>query len=385
MEIEYDKEIDILLRQARKGEVASVGDSRFQVLNSTSDHFDADEISAFAENALPEKAKARYIAHFADCDSCRKNLSNLISLNAETEGEFVPVEKIAAVPSAVSWYRRIFAFPNLAYTMGGLLAVFGGIIGFIAIQNFNDSRSSEISQISEKAQVSREMTAENKSPLNEPNSSGSANTNSATVYSSNTAANSSADSSMMNSNMSVAAKPNVSATLAPKDELSRENNLSAANKSNGFSLNEQEQSRKESPIVSAPAEPQAAAPPPADKKTKPESRAQSDSSSNNDQVADLPLNGRQSGELQKNRVLDAPAAKSKPSESTNAESVTVRGKNFTRRNNVWFDTSYKDQPVVRITRGTKQYKNLDKDLRGIAENLGGTVVIVWKEKAYRIQ
>ncbi len=315
MEIEYDKEIDILLRQARKGEIASVGDSRLQIPNSTSDHFDADEISAFAENALPESAKARYIAHFADCDSCRKKLSNLISLNAETEGEFVPVEKIAAVPSAVSWYQRIFAFPNLAYTMGGLLVVFSGIIGFIAVQNFNDSRSSEISQISEKAQVSREMTAENKASLTEPSSSGSANTNSATVYSSNTAANSSADSSMMNSNMSVAAKPNVSATLAPKSDLNLESNLSAANKdSSGFSTDGQERKNKNEDLPPAPVTAQRQAekqplPSPADKKLESEIRAQSDSAADDRQMSELPLNGRQSVELQKSRDIGCAAGK----------------------------------------------------------------------------
>ncbi len=397
MEIEFDKEIDAILRRARTGRtVSATENSKFQIpdagLNqdSASEHLDADEISAFAENALPEKTKSRYTAHFAYCDSCRKKLSNLISLNGEAEIEIVPVKETATILSTPPWYRRIFAFPNLAYTMGGLLILFGGIIGFIAVQNFNNSQVSEISQINEKAQINREAASENSIPSSEPNSTIVLDTNSTSAFSSNTMANSPAGSSMMNSNMSVAAKPNVSAVAAPKSELNNEGDLSAANKnSRVFSPDGQEQTRRndDSLVAAAPAERRAEKQPPssADKKLEMESKAKSDSSSIENQIAELPSNGRQSSELQKGRVLNAPMAKSKPSESTSAESATVRGKNFNRRNNVWYDAGYNDQPLTRVTRGTKQYKNLDKDLRGIAENLGGTVIIVWNGKAYRIQ
>ena len=51
----------------------------------------------------------------------------------------------------------------------------------------------------------------------------------------------------------------------------------------------------------------------------------------------------------------------------------------------WVDSEYRGQATTNISRGTNEYKKLDSGLRGIVENLGGTVVIVWKEKAYRIQ
>ena len=66
MELEFDKEIDALLRKARSGtSVAGRGE-----------HLDADAIAAFAEGALPAAARKTYTAHFADCDSCRKALSH---------------------------------------------------------------------------------------------------------------------------------------------------------------------------------------------------------------------------------------------------------------------------------------------------------------------
>ena len=75
MELEFDKEIDALIR----GRGVSAGDS------PPKGHLDADEISAFAENALPERTRTLHMAHIADCDRCRKILSNLIALNAEAE------------------------------------------------------------------------------------------------------------------------------------------------------------------------------------------------------------------------------------------------------------------------------------------------------------
>ena len=80
MELEFDNEIDALLRKARDDRGVLVGDTAKL-------HLDADEISAFAENAVPDSAKRAYMAHFADCDGCRKTLSGVILLNSEAAVE----------------------------------------------------------------------------------------------------------------------------------------------------------------------------------------------------------------------------------------------------------------------------------------------------------
>jgi hypothetical protein len=67
------------------------------------------------------------------------------------------------------------------------------------------------------------------------------------------------------------------------------------------------------------------------------------------------------------------------------EAISVGGKTFKRENNVWYDSTYRGQATTNVARGTNEYKKLDAGLRGIAENLGGTIVVVWKQKAYRIQ
>ena len=85
------------------------------------------------------------------------------------------------------------------------------------------------------------------------------------------------------------------------------------------------------------------------------------------------------GETQK------PKLSSPNSSGTTTETMNVSGKTFNRRNNVWIDSQYKGQSTTNITRGTDDYKKLDSDLRQTVERLGGTVVIVWKTRAYKIQ
>src|SRR5215204_3236112 len=147
MEFDFDKEIDTLLRKAQRDAPVYVGDF------AGSRHLDADEISAFAENAMPEKSRALYMAHLADCDRCRKILSNLLMMNSEA----APTLAAAAAPSVITiaerdlpWYRKLFLFPNLAYLMGGLVLVFGGFLAFTIIRQTGMNDSAAVSQVADK-------------------------------------------------------------------------------------------------------------------------------------------------------------------------------------------------------------------------------------------
>src|SRR4051812_27677807 len=143
MELDFDKEIDTLLRKARSETEAATA-------VPVSAHFDADEIAAFAENALPEKIRQTYIMHFAECDRCRKILSQSILLNVEAVQDAAPL--IAApVVETIPWYRNMLRLPVLAYTMGTLTLLFSGFLGYMVWQNTNGSRSSEVSQVSDRS------------------------------------------------------------------------------------------------------------------------------------------------------------------------------------------------------------------------------------------
>ncbi len=370
MELNFDKEIDAILRKARESEFA------FVASNSPS-HLDADEISAFAENALPELAKQHYIAHLADCDACRKKLSDLILLNAESEIENVHAEEIVPIFSAIPWYRQLFVFPNLAYTMGALVILFGGIIGFTVLQNLNPSQNSEVSQSTERPNDTKEKTSEGISVQPATNSTNIANMsfNSNIAVAASPTTENNAVSNKIASNLNAKQeqkKPTVLLSETPRDESPREDDASSL-----ALLKDKKDAAVDREMAGSVPE------------NKPETKKEVERSMSGSvdvvksapspsKLKDLPVNGRSTDSI-------STSAKQRKNSQPAIETTTVSGKTFKRRENVWYDAAYNGQGTTNITRGTKEYKKLDKDLRVIVENLGGTVVVMWKEKAYQIQ
>jgi len=387
MDFEFDKEIDALLRQAAQGEtVFATADSKSKIQNPKSFHLDADEISAFAENALPEKTRAAYMTHLADCDRCRKILSNVISLNAESESEVVYAEEKEIIPAPIPWYRKLFAFPNLAYTLGALILVFSGIAALTILQNSNNLRNAEVSQVSERMPNGKGMSSDGDAMPVESYSNSMMNSNMimSNAASMNTASNSSASVSNFSIPFApaITANSNASARKESDKDLKDEPKATAPQK-------EPADSAKTDDSVPAGAPP----PKPRENNYEVENEAQKQQPTQNSIAQNQTNISPDSRNVQRlpSATLRAENKNKKIEESRNDtqeksnETNTVGGKTFKRTNNAWYDSAYKGQPTINITRGTKEYKKLDSGLRGIAENLGGTVVIVWKEKAYRIQ
>src|SRR6185369_611570 len=81
---------------------------------------------------------------------------------------------------------------------------------------------------------------------------------------------------------------------------------------------------------------------------------------------------------------------SKDDESKNeSETKTIAGRRFQKRGTTWMDTGYNSSmPTLTLSRGSESYRALVADepaIRTIADQLDGTVVIVWKGKAYLIR
>jgi hypothetical protein len=86
-----------------------------------------------------------------------------------------------------------------------------------------------------------------------------------------------------------------------------------------------------------------------------------------------------------------PAAKDERSKKEDSEETLTRsvgGRQFRQRGGAWVDTAYSSsRATVNVHRGSEQYRALVADEPGIgniADQLGGTVIIVWKSRAYRI-
>ena len=71
------------------------------------------------------------------------------------------------------------------------------------------------------------------------------------------------------------------------------------------------------------------------------------------------------------------------------ESRSISVRRFTRQDNVWIDTDYNPpRATTIINRGSDQFRALVADepgIRAIADRLSGAVIVVWKNRAYRIQ
>src|ERR1700730_7520946 len=86
MKQDKNNQIDILLRSLARSER---GDSPLESTRenrAVSDHLDADELNCFAEGVVPAPARARYIAHLVDCESCRGLVVSLTQASGAAAG-----------------------------------------------------------------------------------------------------------------------------------------------------------------------------------------------------------------------------------------------------------------------------------------------------------
>ncbi|MEJ7623639.1 MAG: hypothetical protein WKF34_06570 [Pyrinomonadaceae bacterium] len=369
MELEFDKEIDAILRKGRAGPGESV---------TATGHLDADSIAAFAENAMPQQARLAYTTHLADCGRCRKQLAFVATAPAEESTTSVAPASAPAVGITAAWYSGLFQKQNLALAMGALVVAFGGILGFIAIQNSRVDQNASVTQVTEQEQQRGGPFSHETAPMANANMAANiatpmqqaaGNTNAADSIASGMAASAASNSALSVTNSQ--SKPR---------ELAR--------------LDEQAEAQAAGKLASAP-------PPPAltldGDATTMTSEKKSDADDAADKEKDVSANLRKRAESR--RDMPAPAAKMGPTRSgplqdqatqnsqLNQMSVTrtAGGKTFTNRDRAWYDTAYRGQATQNFRRGTPEYRGLEAGLRSIADSIGGTVVIVWKAKAYRIQ
>jgi hypothetical protein len=381
MEFEFDKEMDSLLRQTAKG------GNVFAAENPNSEHIDADEISMFAENALPEKVKPYFLKHLADCGRCRTILSNTILLNSEAETEnatSISVEETkaetVAVSSEIPWYKNFFSTKNLAFGMGALALIFAVGIGFLVVRNANESMTSEVAQ---------ENTNINIATADKPSSDEMSESSEADLANSN--------ATSMDANLSNVESNTETATTSPNQ--TSENKQSANNEpekdasGNIAETSERKDEKRDAPKAKTPPIDTENVTADISSQEKTQTDDEGRNRSQNDGIARKqsappppPMMTRRSEPMPQESAKKRESEDDQSSNSMmSAPSRKINGKTFNRKNGVWYDSAYKSQATTNVRRGTSQYKNLDSGLRSIGNQLDGTVVVVWKEKAYRIQ
>lgn len=380
MELEFDKEMDAILRKARGG----------TALAAAGTHLDADVIAAFAENALPQASKLLYVEHLADCDRCRSQLAHTISMNAGADATAASSVSEPLIEVHVPWYQRFFNAQGLALAMGGLVLVFSGVLGYIVLENRGDGGNATVSQVTEQERAPGGPFVGDESAGMTANTNTNANAavlQSAAVTDPTAAANAPA--------RTPATGPgSVSNTMMGSTgrELGEAKPVVSEDKSG---VRPEDEASSKAVTTGAPPPP---APMSMDGMVGVDNKKDADAEK--EEGRDRALAKRKQADDLSGYRRDLPpaAAKTGPSRSgplqtqnqsnRNIYDMTVSrvvgGKTFNNRNGAWYDSGYGGQATLNVRRGSEEYKKLDRGLRNIANELGGTVVVVWKGKAYRV-
>jgi len=397
MKRDKNNEVDLLLRSlARSGRDDSpMGSTRENRV--LSDHLDADELNCFAEGVLPSAARARYIAHLADCDSCR---STVISLT-QASGAAARHETLEQQTGSGFWGKMaaLFSPPVLRYAVPALALTAVIAISFFALrqqrrQDFvaqNQPASPAAPEPQDKltespvAQSNNEpaKTRSGVEPLAKVDSSGGrkssqderssvaqapATTTGAEVPTGSPLKDlaQSKQGYVAGAQPSFAPEPQAVPPPAAKPAL-READKTAA-------LQKEELARRE---VQEPSREQ--------EKNQPRDEGGRHGPSRSN-VTVLPGSKRADGLMTER---GEPKTRSKKDSNEDSETRTVSGKQFRHQGSAWIDTAYdSSRGTINISRDSEQFRALVADepgIRTIAEQLNGVVIVVWKGRAYRIQ
>ncbi|MEJ7616416.1 MAG: zf-HC2 domain-containing protein [Pyrinomonadaceae bacterium] len=391
-------------------------------------HLDADELSAFAENALPAATRTRYVAHLADCASCRKIVVDIVGAAANVASQITPKLAHAEINPASRWrqfFNSLFGSQTLRYAMPALaFLVIGGIVWRAYESPRTDTARREIQdQPSAVSSAPNQRRTENANASASPAANASSSSPPAQpqrreVSTKDKAAANAAESTPRGESASrssdVSAEAAKAAPAPPTTQNEDQNNYAQQQTDNlGQQVFEPERDAEEQKSSTAKKE-----------KNKDEQRA--DESATGEQVnvsdeaqvaseqtaapeqsASEPRRGARSAlQSARRREASPPAsrAKTERNQATGGgavaaddaqpagplrETQTVGGRSFRRAGNSWIDTAYRSaQAIVNVARDSEQYRALVADepaLRSIAERLSGEVIVVWKDRAYRFR
>jgi hypothetical protein len=369
-------------------------------------HLDADTIAAFAENALPVKSRTIYTQHLAQCDPCRMSLASLISINAAAE----PAVAAAAAPVPavdIPWYRKLFLAPNLAYVMGGLVLLFGGMLGVFVLQRSYSGDATTLSKVEEpSAAQNAPARAEGANSLYAANTTSNAGTNAPGEIPRSVGV---ADQQMAESNTTatVPAPPppvttssdSVASAAPAKDQptdLLDKDKAAAGQPMAKEAPKQREEDEKAKNEVKLAAAEQEARKQDANQVNIFRNQQQNQmtpGAGNSKAIGPSRSDVQRDNRAYDSRAVDDLSTRAKKTEKPATASTegyasskrNVGGKTFELKQGAWYDSSYSGQKTKNVRRSSDDYRKLDVGLRSIADNLGGTVVVVWNGKAYRIQ
>jgi len=372
MKPETNNEMDLFLRRLGR----SAADSP-----ANSDHLDADELSSFAENALPAAARARYTEHLAECANCRKLVAQLSS-----SAGVISAAQTAEVsePSALrNFFVSLISPMVLRYAVPALGLIVVAVIGFTVLrQNQQPDSVAQLKEPEMKATPVQPEKVESPAP--------------GVIDSRGYSA-------------SPEATPDVRGERAKETQPTPSANPSAQGRVAA-------QANEAAPVAQTEAPPPASTPAePKPDSTADETQKKAETETRREEIRNrsASVSSAQKGATDSVKSDDrrsdngfiagrapAPAAgtgsvaklkrdRTEEKDNKDAETRSVAGHRFRRDRGVWIDTDYdSSRSTISLARGSEQYRALVADepaIKTIAEQLDGEIIVVWKGRTYRIQ
>src|SRR5215208_5586028 len=375
MKPEINKEMDLLLR--RLGRSASD-------LPKDGDHLDVDELSSYAENALPAGARARYTEHLGECSSCRKLVAQLSSsVRVVTVAETAKVSE----PSALrKFLASLFSTTVLRFAVPALGLIVVAVIGLTVSRQ--PATDSPVARVNDQDQNKAGDKAPNKAlatqsePVQSPatgfddkQEKGGSPPATAETRGERSKETQPAPPPNAPPSVSVAAEVNQAARPAKGQQQPVANEAAAAkpeatDETQKRSDTEAAKQEVRRGAVSNLARERAAAPPKGeDRRT-------------DDFTVARPAAGADSvSKIQRDGLEEK--------DKKDTQTRSVAGRRFRRASGVWIDTAYdSSRSTISLSRGSEYYRGLVADepaIRTIAEQLEGEIIVVWKGRSYRIR
>jgi len=399
MNREPNKEIEILLRKLSGKQNGDAAAAEGNSSANASEHLDADELSAYAENALPASLRSHYTEHVADCNSCRKLVAQL-SLSSTAAIVRAPVEESA--PSRLkALLAGLFSPLVIRYAIPAMAVILVVAIAWIVVrrepvyeqvaQNIETRTQPALPNQSGSPAVDDQISNESSAPKkglvehNQPQPQGTPSEDRAAVTS---AGNKAPEESKEGE---VAAKRDQAPPAAPVSVVAPSAGTGTGAVAQPKAASEVERNepepRKKAEADVAKAQNQI--------QNQQERRIyeQNRSGPSEPKAVQRGVNTQNSNESQRElarqRASEREAQAKDKASDDEAEVRTVGGHKFTKRGRVWVDALYdSDSATTNVSRGSDQYRSLMGDepgLRAIVEQLSGEVLVVWKSRSYRIK
>lgn len=387
-----NNEVDLLLRALARQRSSAAGQSGSDggyAESISSDHLDVDELNSYAEGLAPAPARARYTEHLAECAACRSIVVGL----TQAAGIANRLEAPEQTRGAGFWQRLgEFLSPRvLGYAIPALVltAVIG--IGLVAIKQREGSqlvaqndRPGEAPAVAQNKTDSGQGSAVQPQPTVQNGQTGRTNE----LLKEKTTL----EDEKLRAGKGLQKPDAVVAKVESSKDSGQPADVASAAGSRPYAPEPKAAEAPPPPIIN----PEKSAELAKERSERREDQRRDQNEELRVQTDDLhspnrsrsntaqPMSQRSAG-VGSGRGLSA----DKNKKSADVETRSVMGRHFTRAGDAWVDTAYEySQATVRVARGSDQFRALVADepaIRTIAAQLDGVVIVVWKNRAYRIQ